>query len=220
MCPSASLHKPFDIPFHCFKQSSASNMSATFSPTPEKQILLIGLWFVFGVFFLLLTYFMCVMLYSISWCLTTEESLQQAFKLCINRKVGLYRKKVCVSAQRQIFAIDFTKLKLFCGYGFFWGVWFCLRLFGLVGCWFFWLVVRRSSARWAPSAPETENPFQTVYVEGTVYRCFFRKMHIFLLSHTIPILPCCFFCFIRMTWLDSKYVSYLRGWRIPGSKVL
>lgn len=42
-----------------------------------------------------------------------EESLQQAFKLCINCKIGLYRKKLCVSAQRQIFATDFTKVKLF-----------------------------------------------------------------------------------------------------------
>lgn len=110
-------------------------------------------------FFSSSTHIFYVMLYSISWCLTMEESLQQAFKLCINCKIGLYRKKLCVSAQRQIFATDFTKVKLFL-----W-VWFLLgSLFlGWIGFWvglgFFWL---GWSARWAQNNPETENSFQSI----------------------------------------------------------
>lgn len=84
----------------------------------------------------------------------------------------------------------------------FW-LWFFVCFF------FFWLAVS-SSTRWAWNTLGTENPSQTVYLEGRAYWCFFSKIHVFLLPHAISILSCCFVCF-RMTWIQNKLATFGAG---------
>lgn len=125
-------------------------------------------------------------------------------------------RKRSVSAQRQMFVLEFTKVFFLwvyvCGglgvylFGFVGFVGLGLGWFGFGWCW------TGGFARRAWNAPETENPFQTVYLDGRAYwHIFFRNMHVVLLSHTVPISSCCFF------WLHEDDLARLKiSWQSLG----